>query len=592
MRITRNTWRMRLGLLLLASVLPACGSYSGPTGGSVKGGTIVDGIVGAPTSLLPELSGRRFDGEIQQAIWAPLFYTNDQAQIVPALASSIPSSENGGLSADAKTITIHLRSGLKWSDGTPLTAADVVFTIGLFQQAQSTPYGFQGNEIDSVANPDPNTVTITLKQPDASFLSNSLTNSAVFAPLPKQTYQGKTLEQLSQSGENDAPTVSSGPFKVKSRSKGDDVTLVRNPNYYLAPLPNLDQVIFKVFPSDDARITALQAGEIDVASLFDVSKLSTLNSLTKQQLYFHPSAIPNAFEALWLNQNSPILADPVVRLALAISVDPRVEIQQIWHGYATATCDDSAGTFAHEPTLITSDGLCAYGPDHLTYDPQKAAQLLDADGWIKDADGIRQKNGQPLTLRLSVNEQRAYRLQSEQIVQQAWSQLGVQVQIANFPDAASQNAALFPTTLPSSPAYDVAEIEWFASIDPDSRILWQSNQTPPQGGYNLAFYSNAQVDTWEQQQVATPDPTARAALFHNIHTQLLNDIPLIYLYAISDICQYCPQLHNYRPSGIGASETWNIQDWWIDSGSTADVPRSVAAASGSLEIPLITCHGS
>lgn len=580
-----------LGIVLVSSLaLTACtGTPSTNSGcGPCYGGQIRDAIVGDPASLFPELSGDAFAGQVQQAIWAPLFYTDDQRHILAGLASEVPTVGNGGFSADGKTITIHLRPGLKWSDGQSLTADDVVFTINLFQQSPSKlQNGFQASEIASASATDAGTVQITLNQPDATFLLLSLTNSAVFTPLPQHTYDGMSLSKLAGLQDNNVPPVISGPFMVTARQPGAAITVSRNPHYYLAPRPYLDKIVFVVVGNATQQLLALKSGAVDVASLLSPSDFSQLGSLSGIKPVV--SGNPNAFEALWLNQTSPILQDPVIRLALATSIDPHTEIQQIRQGVAFPTCDDSVGTFAHEPSLITSAGFCAYGPDGKTYDSAAAEHLLDQDGWTMGNDGFRHKNGQTLSVRLSVNAGAQYRLQSEQIIAEQWRAIGVQTVMANYTD----RTVLFPATQPSSSLYDVAEIEWFVGPDPDSRSLWESTETPPMMGNNLTFYSNPQVDMWERQQATDFDQANRAALFHLIHLQLLKDIPLIYLYAAPDICGACVQLHNYRPSSIyGASETWNVQDWWYPTGN-AKPSSSTGDILGSVAIPIYgSCRGS
>jgi peptide/nickel transport system substrate-binding protein len=593
------------GIFLLACtlVVAACGSGSTtPNPGPVYGGQIVDAIYSNPDSLLPRLSSDSFADQVQATIWSPLFYTDGQAMIQPGLATEIPSPENGDIkvSGNTETVTLKLRPNLKWSDGKPLTANDVVFTINLFKSSSTAKdNGFPGDEISSVSAVDSNTVAVTLNTVDATFLRSGLVDAFNFAPLPQHIYQDKKLDDLAPS-ESLNPSVSSGPFMVQDQQR-DHITVAKNPNYYRAPKPYLNKIVFQIFQDPQTEVTALQAGQVDTASLLPVGSVDTIRGNSNLALALSTDA--SAFEALWLNRSNPILQDAQVRLALAISVDTKQAIGTVWHGVARPTCDDAIGTFAHEPDLVMSpDGRCTYGTDKQTYNPDKAKQILDADGWTMGPDGFRHnKNGKLFELRISTStsatpQNPQYHLATEQEVEAAWKTLGVKVDPLNY----SRNdlfSRLYPTTGSGNTNYDVVEFAYPLGSDPDDHFLWQSNQTPQQGGRNITFYSNPSVDTLEQQQLTTPDPAARLPFLKQIHHQILADVPIIFLYAEPDICACSNQhLRNYNPSGVGPSETWNVQDWWNPGATHVSSGALVGRPSGiGLELdapPAIPASGS
>ena len=343
------------------------------------------------------------------------------------------------------------------------------------------------------------------------------------------------------------------------------MTVVKNKYYYQAPKPYLNQITFKFFPDATTEVTALQAGQIDTAYFLPVTSVSTLKSIPGYKL-FVPKLSPN-YEALYFNLSNPTLADIKVREALVESFDVKSEITQIQAGNAVATCDDSTGTFAHEPSLVQNGAYCAYGPDQTAGVNVSAAQaLLTSDGYTKGSDGYMQKNGKDLELRISTTAGRQYRLDSEQLLQAAWKTLGVKIDIVNFPSSTFFGPILFPSDAKyakANPQWDIAEFENSIGTDPDSHTIWDSNETPPAGGSNLTYYNNPQVDQWEAQQLQATNPTARAQLFHQIHVQILKDIPTFYLYSPLDLSEYRANLHNYEPDSIGPSETWNIWDWYL-----------------------------
>src|SRR5262249_35893917 len=151
---------------------------------------------------------------------------------------------------------------------------------------------------------------------------------------------------------------------------------------------------------------------------------------------------------------------------------------------------------------------------------------------------------------------------------------------------------LYPTSGSGNSDYDIAEFANVNGPDPDSYTLWRSDQAPQQGGYNLTYYSNSKVDQSELDQRQTPARGRRNADFRTIHSQLLSDVPVIYLYARYYLCVVCEGLQHYDPISVGAGDTWNVQEWQISI--TASIPsahtrRSVAAYLQAPRIPLGFC---
>jgi peptide/nickel transport system substrate-binding protein len=548
-------------------LLSACGPTASNTGGGIKnGGSIVDGISQEPSSLMIGQSTQSFADLVQSSIWSPLIYTDDKYNINAGLLTQVPSGANGGdvVSGTTEKITLKLRSGLKWSDGQPLTSDDVAFAIATYRdKTYGAKTGFDSlTEIDTVTTPDKQTTVITLKDVDVAFLASSLTDNVVFSPLPKHHYSTMTPAQIAADFQ---PAVTSGPFTLVERVKGDHITVKKNSNYYQAGKPHLDQITYKFFPDANTIVTALQAGQVDTAYFLPVSSADQLKAIPGYK-FFQP-AQGGSWEAWYFNLTNPILADIKVREALAMSFDPKTEIQQIQHGNAVATCDDGEATPVHEPSLV-QNGFCAYGPDqHVGVDITAAKAMLDADGWTAGSDGIRVKAGQKLSLRISTTSGRQYRLDSEALAQAAWKQIGVDITIVNHPSSDLFGPVLFPTDTKYQKSNDQWDISEFANNqsnpDPDNHTIWSSDQVPPAGGSNLTYYSNSTVDDLEKKQLTQTNLSDRKATFHDIHVQILKDIPTFYLYAALDISEYKNTIHNYSPIGGGGVECWNVWDWYI-----------------------------
>jgi peptide/nickel transport system substrate-binding protein len=575
--LKRKHWSFILGsLVLLSMVLAGCGNTNtgNNAGGNQpkSGGSIVDGISQEPSSLMIAQSTQSFANLVDTAVWTPFLYTDDKGNYAPGALKEVPTQANGDIQVQndasgtpkTESLTLRFRSGLKWSDGQPLTSADGAFAFKVFADpTYNDKQAFPASEISSVTTPDPLTMQVQLNTIDVAFLARAITGTIENAPLPQHVYASMAPADVAKAY---PPTVTNGPFTVKEEVKGDHITVVKNPYFYLPGRPYLNQITFKLFPDANTEVTALQAGQIDTAYFLPVTSISTLKNIPGYKFYTPKNSVN--WEALYFNLTNPILSDVTVREAIAAGFDVKSEISDIQKGNAVPTCDDGIGTWAADPNLIQNGAYCAYGPDQIVgYQPTKAGQLLDGDGWTMGSDGYRHKAGKTLEFRESTTSGRQYRLDSEQLFQAAMKTLGVKIDIANYPSSVLFGPILSPTDSKyahSNNQWDIAEFEnnW-GSPDPDSSSVWLSTQVPPAGGSNIMYYSNPQVDQWETQQLKTLDQTARVQLFHQIQAQVLKDVPTVYLYAPLDISEYKATLHNYAPISPSPSETWNVWDWWL-----------------------------
>jgi len=548
----RNLWYIVVGaLVILTMTLSACGPSASSTTSSstpVKGGNLVDGLFEEPDTLMSGITSETFAVMVDQALWAPLFYGDAKGTIQPGLATQVPSTSNGGISADGKTYTIHLRPNLKWSDGSPLTSDDVVFTLNLeMQPAYGLKSALDVANIASVTNPDPSTVVITLKTVEPPFLALGLVDPGNFNPMPKAVYGSMKPADVAKVF---TPLVTSGPFMFKSEAdhvKGDHITLYRNPNYFNAPLPYLDQVTFKIIADQNTILTALQSGTIQTAWDLDINKLDSYKAI--QGYTQTQDSVPNSWEALFLNEANPILADVNVRKAISMGIKLD-DIRALWHGVAKPTCDDANGSFGHDQQLVPC----------YKYDPTAAGQLLDQAGWTMGADGFRHKGGKTLELRYTTTSSKAYRVQSQQIVKQDLQPLGIKIDIVG--QTATQ---FFGSTLYDYSAYDLAEFASSTGYDPDNHTYFECNQlTSAPGGFNVSHFCDPNVDAQYKTELSNPDQSARKTAFTAIHTALEQEVPVIYYYTYPDLAVYKNTVHNYNTAGTG--ETWNIWEWWCSGG--------------------------
>lgn len=531
-------------LLLLVSRDGNFGAASSPK--PVSGGSVVDGLSLEPDSLLPNHYQVWAPAPVVgSALWASLWYFDSQGILHPGIATEVPTPT--GL----KTIIFHLRPGLKWSDGTPETADDCVFSFNLYANpAYGNTFGFPTTDpsdpvgFESATKVDTWTVRLTFKHPRVGMLYALVDSPGTC--LQKAHYSTIAPADFATSSENTQPQVTNGPFKFKEWVHGDHITLVRNPYYFQGPdKPYLDQITFK-FITDPARmLAALQSHLVDTSWGLDFNQLAALRAIPGYTTYL--DRYPQGVEYLLFNLADPILADHAVRQALTTSFNITQLPQQLYGGAAQPTCDGATGTFAHEPSLVPC----------YRYDPHAAGQLLEADGWAMGADGYRHKNGQTLELTYLTNAFLSRKV-TQALAKADWQEVGIKVDVQNSGDFQSAYC---------QGRFQIGEVHDNGGFDPDDSWIFASDQTCDKGGYNDMHYASPIVDQEESIQLSTDDISARKAAFHIIHEQVLKDLPVMYLYSQAGIGCAISALHHYDPADPvgGPGDTWNVWDWYLSA---------------------------
>jgi peptide/nickel transport system substrate-binding protein len=556
---------------MLMLLLSACGSStpsSTPSAGGtpVKGGTWTDDFYEDVSSVLPNLSSETFATMFDDALWAPLVYGTPQGQLMPGIATEVPTVANNGVSSDLKTVTFHLRPGLVWSDGQPLDARDVDFSWKLWANPKAGTYNtiFVNDIASADVSSDNLSITFHLKTPLVSFVSQWADGGT--APLPAHVFSSMDPAAVTKSPENLKPSVVSGPFTMSESKPGDHYILVRNPKYYQAAqgLPYLDKVVIRIVPDQNTILKDAQAGSIDSAWFLDVTK-----ALAYQQLSNYTSVADGGgkgtnsynWSAIWINFNNKILGgNPEVRQAMAMAVDQQSLIQVSRRGFAAARCQD------HPPVQVPGYSANLVCPK---FDLAAANTLLDQHGWKKGADGVRSKNGQRLEFEYSTTAGNLWRADDELINQANFKQIGIKLDIMNYP-ADTFFGSFLPAGNPSPPTgavsgrYDIAEFIESGSYDPDNSIVLSCST---KGSGNLAFYCSKQMDAFFAQEQSTGDAAARQQAFDGINQLEVTDVPFIVEFAAPDLAVYKKGTHNYLPSAVGLGSTENIWTWWCDGGT-------------------------
>jgi len=280
------------------------------------------------TSLNPHLFQETTLGNIAQLTMAYLARYDHNNHPIPELATVIPTLANGGISKDGTTITWRLRKGVKWSDGTPFSADDVVFSTNAVNNPKNNEIGRDGwNLITKIDEPDKYTVVYHLSKAYAAYLPTFFgTAGANPCILPKHILGD--LPNINTAPYNAKP-VGIGPFRVVQWRRGDAVELEANP-YYWRGKPKLQRITYKLIPSRDTLATQMQTGDVDLwpfvpsAYIKPMQAVATLNTLVVTSYYFGH---------LDFNVQRPLVSDVRVRQAVRYAIDRKTIVEKIGHGY-------------------------------------------------------------------------------------------------------------------------------------------------------------------------------------------------------------------------------------------------------------------
>src|SRR6266568_4997154 len=475
--------------------LDACaGNTNTTTTTAKKGGHVVEGNFSDIRTLNSMLSSDTASNQVIGLMFDGLLNYKKDGSLIPALASDMPKT-----SADGMTYTVTLRSGLKWSDGQPLTSDDVKFTYALaqdpaYKEVASPRRGDLSKYIKSIDTPDPQTVIVTTNEVFAPFLSIH----GRYGILPKHVLGSLDAKAINTAPFNTAPSVSNGSFKFVKWEKGQQVTMARNDNYW-AGAPYLDQWIYKVLPDSVAVTNQLKTGEIDIGPVdpgqFDALKTTSTVAMRE---FGVPTFTFYAYQLDPAKPAGPLFQDKAVRQALLYALDRQSIVTAVFFGH---------GKVANSVEPPTS---WAYK------DKPQAESLLDGAGWAKGADGIRAKNGTKLKFTMITNAGNKQRESMLTVMQQAWHDIGVDAtpSLIQFPQLVSQ--------IVSIRTFDLFLVGFNWSADPDVSPLYHSRNAIP-GGFNGADVNNDQADTLLDQALNTLDRTKRKQLYGQFQ-DLMSDL--------------------------------------------------------------------
>ncbi|GAB4514943.1 MAG: peptide-binding protein [Anaerolineae bacterium] len=520
-----------------------------------KGGFVTEVSFADAKILNPILASDSASFDVIGNLFEGLVATHHETgEIIPWLAESWEISEDG------LTYTFHLRDGLKWSDGTPLTMEDFKFTYdAIASDKVETPRKDNVALIESIEVPDPLTAVVKFKEVDCTALQN-----LGLGILPKHKF-AEDFSDIMTSEFNTAPDISSGPFIFKEWVKDDHVTLVRNDLYWRGA-PNLDGWIYRIVPDSTSAVAALRTGEVDIYDGVDVQFLTTLEMEPHLELFKY---LDDGYDYIGFNLANPenpqpgrdeegnvivqdphpILSDKLVRQAIVYAIDRPTVINRVFMGQGLPLNANvlPAVEWAYNDELETRE-----------FSPEKAAELLDQAGWVLNEEtGIREKDGQPLRLRLATNAGNVQREDLGVLVQDQLKDVGIDVQF----EAIEWNSFL---DLLLNQTFDMIIIGWTGlGTDPDDSSFWHTRYDIPGSGFNFVSFSNSEVDELLDKGRSLPGCKVedRAPIYKRIQEIIYDEQPYNFIRVRLSTLAYNKRIGNFQPGPWGYG--WNINEWYI-----------------------------
>ena len=480
------------------------------------------------------------------------WWFDDVNNPVPNLVTEIPSSDNGGISEDGRTITLMLRDDIQWSDGTPITSADFKFTYDMLLAdtnavASRAPYDL----MESLETPDERTVVVTFPEPYSPWLAQLFSGISGISIVPAHVL-GPIFEQegtIDTAEWNTAPTVGCGPFVFDEWESGSFARFVANDNFWLGK-PKLDELFFRFVPDDASQIAALVAGDGDVGTFFAYSDVPQLEEAGIKILNSFSGYNEGWYFNLHPEKGNPALKDPKVRQAIAMAFNREKLVQDLLLGLTGVSATDWDNSPWVDPSIKP-----------WPYDPDKANQLLDEAGWVdSNGDGTRDKDGVELVLKYGTTN-REVRQDTQAVAQQDLAQVGVNLDLQSF-----DSDIFFASYAEDGPSanFSLDIIEYSDSPDfPDpNTVVWRCSEIPTDenpAGVNGSGLCDEQLEALFVKQESQVDFEGRQQTFYEITNYIYDNVLWLGVWQDPDLFGISDRLLNVKISG--ATPFYNVFDW-------------------------------
>lgn len=543
--MTRAAFAGVAAILLAATAACGGGSTPAPAGGAAStgaagpGSRLVIGYDREPDTL------NRFSThileDIETCVVEGLVTTNEKMEVVPLLAASIPTLENGGVvlrTDGGMDVTWKLRPEVRWHDGTPHTSADVKFTVEAINSPAYNPESTDGfDRITGVDTPDPLTAVLHYKEIYAPYQLQFVRGT-----LPKHVLDGRDIDTANDY--NRAP-LGTGPYKVAEWKSGEYIRLEAVPNHWRGTPASIATLLFKFVANTNTRINQLRSGEVDMVVMFPWDKHREVAAIPGVTVHRIDG---NGYEHVTLNQRAfPAFADVRVRQALNHAVDRDLIVKAILEGLAPVTAGPvQPVSWAHNPNIR-----------RYAFDSTRAKSLLDEAGW-KDTngDGVRDRDGQKLSFTMITQAGFAVRENVAQVLQRQFKDVGVEAAV-QLHDGTSISKLWFEGKFHAMLHW------WQLPADPELTLFFAKDRIPP-AGRNINYVSDDQLTALVYAADRTVDQAARAKILADAQARIADLAIEIPLYGVTKLDAVPARLKGFTGNPTNTGPFWNVHAWTLE----------------------------
>jgi len=532
-------------VLIIASLLPLCGckgdkpegdSHAAGESSTVSadyGGIMVEGSIGDASNLIPILSSDSTSHSIAGMIFNGLVKYDKDMKVTGDLAKSWDISDDG------LEITFHLKKGVRWHDGHPFTADDVLFTYRLTIDPR-TPTAYAGDflRVKSAQVIEPHTFRVTYGEPFAPALT-----SWSASVLPRHLLEGKDITKTPFARH----PIGTGPYMFKEWKTGQKIVLISNPDYFEGR-PYIDGYIMRIIPDMATMFLELRAKGIDRMGLTPLQYTrQTENNLFRGNFNKY-RYLSFSYTYLGYNLENPFFRDRRVRQAISYAIDKREIVEGVLLGLGQETTGPfKPGTWPYNSAV-----------KRYPYDSQKAKKLLSETGWKdSDGDGVLDRDGRPFVFEIITNQGNEVRAKCAEIIQRRLADIGIEVKIRVIEWAAFINEFI------NKKRFDATILGWTITLDPDLYDVWHSSKTSP-GELNFISFKNREVDELLEKGRSTFNRTERKRCYDRIQEILAEEQPYTFLYVPDALPVISSRFHGIKPAPIGIG--YNFIKWYVSKG--------------------------
>jgi peptide/nickel transport system substrate-binding protein len=510
---------------------PSPGSEAPPAGD-----TFIEASIGDISGLIPSLTSDLSSAEIGGLIYDGLVRYDKDLNFAGALADSWNFSKN------CLELTFKLRKNVKWHDGHPFNADDVLFTYKtMIDPKTPAPFKEAYLAVKDVEAPDPYTVRVSYAKPYARAL-----DTWSDYVLPKHLLERYAAEgKLRESPQNRQP-IGTGPYRFQEWRTGEKVVLLANPAYYAGP-PYIGRVVYRVIPSQATIFLELKAKGVDYVRTLTAFQYARQTDYPAFRKAYNKFRYPSPFYTFFgFNLKDPRFADRRVRQAFAYAINKRELIDGVVLGLAReANGPIRPGTWAYTDEV-----------KHYDYNPAKARALLAEAGW-KDRNGdgtVEDKDGKPFAFTILTNQGNDERKKVAEIIQQRLKEVGVKADIQVIEWAAFIKEYVKPRR------FDAVILGLGTGVDPDQYAVWHSSQIGPDQ-MNRTGYSNPEVDRLLEAGRASCVQQDRVKYYRRIQEILAEDLPMLFLYFKDELPVVSSRFRGVKVAPAGL--LYNFTEWYV-----------------------------